>query len=486
MIQQMTDTSLPPAYLFKKEPIVIPMSDPWANDKLGRKEIAAQLSKILISVRQPMVMSLSARYGMGKSTFIDCWRQQLKNENIRSIKFNAWETDFSGDAFSAFISAFQNEFKADVEVKNKLKFFSKNVGLSLLKSTPNLLAKIAVKKATGESIDAFLESMETNDDELSEVFGDAVSAMFEGHAEATKAIGEFRNNFEEFIAEECNGRLVVFIDELDRCKPKYAVEVLESIKHLFSVKGAVFILGIDRSQLLNSISGVYGIKLDSEGYIRKFIDWDFKLPEPSYDKFINFLHSDIFDFESLYKFNTGTHFLRGKDSFITVFSEVAAAFKIPLREIEQICTQLFLILNDGGAEDYDILPIICVLLLRHIYPDEYTEIINENLTNIYSSGKVQKFVERVYRNVEEEKQNGRNSKVAAFLILRACSIQSDDSAKARVPVSPELVSKISEQAFGDKSTKRFMSYIVSEKFWSANEHSDIQNALRITAKLPSV
>ena len=84
-----------------------------------------------------------------------------------------------------------------------------------------------------------------------------------------------------------NRPLIVMIDELDRCRPSYAVELLEIAKHLFSVDHIVFVLAVNRSQLAHSIRAVYGSGFDAEGYLRRFFDADFQLPAPSRDKFID-------------------------------------------------------------------------------------------------------------------------------------------------------------------------------------------------------
>ena len=74
--------------------------------------------------------------------------------------------------------------------------------------------------------------------------------------------------------------MVVIIDELDRCRPLFAIEVLEKAKHLFNVGNVVFVIGIDREQLGHSIRTVYGAGMDPEGYLRRFIDMNFNLPNP--------------------------------------------------------------------------------------------------------------------------------------------------------------------------------------------------------------
>ena len=80
--------------------------------------------------------------------------------------------------------------------------------------------------------------------------------------------------------------MIVVIDELDRCRPSYAVELLEIAKHLFAVDHIVFVMAVNRSELAHSIKSLYGNDFDAQGYLRRFLDVDFRLPAPDRDKFI--------------------------------------------------------------------------------------------------------------------------------------------------------------------------------------------------------
>ena len=72
--------------------------------------------------------------------------------------------------------------------------------------------------------------------------------------------------------------VVVVIDELDRCRPLYAIELLEAAKHLFSVENIVFVLAINLRELGHSIKAVYGSDFDSHEYLERFIDIAIPLP----------------------------------------------------------------------------------------------------------------------------------------------------------------------------------------------------------------
>lgn len=87
---------------------------------------------------------------------------------------------------------------------------------------------------------------------------------------------------------EANGNrpLMVMIDELDRCRPSYAVEFLEVAKHMFSVDRIVFVLAVNSDQLAHSVRALYGHDFDAEGYLRRFFDVDFRMPEPDRQAFI--------------------------------------------------------------------------------------------------------------------------------------------------------------------------------------------------------
>nr|WP_279380268.1 P-loop NTPase fold protein [Sphingosinicella soli] len=68
---------------------------------------------------------------------------------------------------------------------------------------------------------------------------------------------------------------------MDRCRPTYAVKLLEEIKHLFDVSGIVFILALHGEQLGHSVSGAYGAGFDGRAYLRRFIDREYRLAQPN-------------------------------------------------------------------------------------------------------------------------------------------------------------------------------------------------------------
>src|SRR5687768_17042097 len=88
--------------LFPPEPEV-PAGDPFAHDRLRRKDEAEQLTTLVEHAPTPLVLSLDAEWGTGKTTFVRMWRQLLEDSSHKTIYFNAWETDFIADPLVALV-----------------------------------------------------------------------------------------------------------------------------------------------------------------------------------------------------------------------------------------------------------------------------------------------------------------------------------------------------------------------------------------------
>lgn len=128
-----------------------------------------------------------------------------------------------------------------------------------------------------------------------------MEAQIQAYTTKKNSIKEFKDSLEKYVAESTDDRPVVFIiDEMDRCRPNYAVELLEQVKHLFNVKGIVFVLSIDKVQLGHAIRGVYGNdNINSDEYLRRFIDVEYSLPRPEKMAFINYLYG-FFRFDEFF------------------------------------------------------------------------------------------------------------------------------------------------------------------------------------------
>jgi len=259
--------------------------DPWEDDKLNRKEEAENLTNLIssISSTQPFVLSINSPWGRGKTTFVKMWHQDLINKKYPCIYFSAWESDFEEDPLVALLGELEASITTlvkDVDDKNRKKKLGEKLEDIIKKADP-FIAKGLVKKFTSS-------------DEASEFTEKYVKNLIGTYEEQKNSLDEIRDTLKELIKilnEEREDKLPLyfFIDELDRCRPTYAIELLERVKHLFNVPGIVFVLSIDIEQLSQSVKTIYGTGMDTDGYLRRFIDLEYNLKEPDPGKFCDFL-----------------------------------------------------------------------------------------------------------------------------------------------------------------------------------------------------
>jgi hypothetical protein len=248
------------------------------EDLLELSEFAERLEKF-IEVEQnfvqgSLVLALNSRFGFGKTTFLNMWKNKLDcsddQDKTLVISLNAWESDYFGDPLFAIISSLVDSLNGGSDSAKTLVDAAKTVGWF----TTAIGGQIA-KKFTGiDAIAAGEFAEKKTPSEASEILLADAFSIFQGRKQA---MIHLQKSIKDFVADS-GGRVLFLVDELDRCRPDYAISYLETIKHIFDVHGAVFILAADRHQLENSAKTAFGPDLDFEEYYRKFIHREVTLP----------------------------------------------------------------------------------------------------------------------------------------------------------------------------------------------------------------
>lgn len=346
---------------------------PWENDCLNRKDDAQGIQKYLDYKYQSsvddkgFVLALNGSWGSGKTFLLTQWYEQAKQDKRAVIFFDAWKNDFSKEPFLAFISeldvALNSYFDSlgwEVSISRKLKEkwdAVKGPGAKVLFSA-------GLKLGIGMSLDAFKALSNGEDFDLEnsvaengkEAAAEASKNLKKIFAESLKkqkshmqAMQLFKVKLQELVRalEEVEGiqlPLMIFIDELDRCRPTYAIELLEVIKHLFGVPGVYFVIGTNVTQLSHSVKAVYGEGFDGIAYLRRFFDQQYVLAEPSRDQFALELVSKIqLPNLNALKIERGHFMVPGRFEEVSnvnivafIFSEFSSAFKLSLRDMLQV------------------------------------------------------------------------------------------------------------------------------------------------------
>lgn len=264
--------------------IDVPEDDPFKNDLLGRKESVEVLTHLVGSLEGPCVLAVDAAWGSGKTTFLRIWAQYLRNQGFGVVEFNAWETDFAGDPFVSLSTELTEGLRAykDETLATKIDDTRKVAAEVIRRATPGLIRLLT---AGILDVNPLLEK------ELGQALASDAEKRLSEYEETQKSVKKFRRVLQDMAGTVSKSSgdqpLIVVIDELDRCRPSYAVELLEVAKHLFSVDHIVFVLAVNRSELAHSIKALYGGDFDAAGYLRRFFDVDFRLPDPERKAFIN-------------------------------------------------------------------------------------------------------------------------------------------------------------------------------------------------------
>ncbi|MCX2717397.1 P-loop NTPase fold protein [Helicobacter sp. MIT 21-1697] len=200
--------------------------------------------------------------------------------------------------------------------------------------------------------------------ELSRVLvEDSAKVLIEHYSQEKKCLEQLKENLTkvfELVGAKEKQPFIIFIDEIDRCRPTYAIEMLENIKHLFGIPHLVFVISIDKVQLSQSIQAIYG-QIDTENYLRRFFDLEFILPNPSPQRFCEYLQEQL--------------------GIQTNLAHIFIADNFTLRELQKILPQIKLLeiqqLQDNNQESiFDIRHAIFILLVKIYRPDLYFQLPN--------------------------------------------------------------------------------------------------------------
>jgi hypothetical protein len=341
--------------------------NPFLKCKLGREKYAHILTDIITNYEDGFVLAINNEWGTGKTTFVKMWQQLLTNKGFQTLYFNAWESDFEDNPMIALMAEFKSLTgkKSNKNLKSLLEKGSKVIknlapqGVKILAEV-NGITKIIAELAENATKGA------------TEILEDEIKKYNNKKA----GIKDFTKTLEKFV-ESIEGKkpIIFIIDELDRCRPNYAVLLLEQIKHLFTVPGIVFVLAIDKEQLGHAMRGVYGSeKLNADEYLRRFIDLEYNIPQPNTKDFVLYLY-DYFKFDEKLFQEGRQSYNDFRDENVAILNFAVLLFEeknITLRQQEKIFAHGRIALSSLKWNQY-LLPGLFIFLvyLKHLHQNTY-------------------------------------------------------------------------------------------------------------------
>ena len=250
--------------VIKPQETQVPDGDPWSDDRLDRSGTAEELTR-LIKNEHSISISLSGGWGTGKTYLLQRWAKDLQDRGARVAYVNAWESDFSHDPIIPITSTIVGAMK-DTRFSRVARALTREAKEFVLTNAEGL-----IKRYTGFRI-PIKSWIKRKDLTQADPYQAKLATMEKLRKALSKLAQEAR--------KDTGYPLVVIIDELDRCRPDYAVELLERVKHVLTVENTAFIFGINRQALGETIGHRFGIS-DIDGYLAKFFDVDAPLPRPA-------------------------------------------------------------------------------------------------------------------------------------------------------------------------------------------------------------
>ncbi len=251
-------------------------------DLLDRDEFIENVVKIvnqLSDINRGCCFAIEGGWGVGKTFVIEEIEERLKviqSEETNCDRYfvfhyNCWQHDYYEEPAVAIISAMLASIKDDEALLSKDIDNTIKAGYELAKEKIKEIAGLYIENKIGINLISLADEIKDNKDETEDAENE-FDVMFN----FSQTIEKVRKKLQEIAAERT---IVLFVDELDRCIPQYAIKVLERLHHIFyGLDNVVVIMAIDRKQLEHSVEEMFGVRkdeasIDIEKYLKKFIDF---------------------------------------------------------------------------------------------------------------------------------------------------------------------------------------------------------------------
>lgn len=210
---------------------------------------------------------------------------------------------------------------------------------------------------------------------MAEFVGKSLSDAVDSYTAEKKLINSFRINLSSALSaidiDEQQRKLIIIVDELDRCKPTYAIQLLERVKHLFDLENVIFIVALDKQQLGISLGAVYGAGIDANEYLRRFFDLEYSLSSVDPAEFTKCLY-ERFGFDEFFASRTNLKLRYEKQELIDSFNAFSKVFNLSLRAREQCFSRIriALLMTEDNHYLYPVL-VSTLSILKIVHPQMY-------------------------------------------------------------------------------------------------------------------
>lgn len=393
-------------------------------DLLNREEFVGNVIKIvnqLSDIKRGSCFAIEGGWGVGKTFVIEEIEERLKvilaeetnSDRYFVFHYNCWQQDYYEEPAVAIISAMLASIRDDEVLVNEEAERIIKAGYEFVGEELKKIAGLYIENKIGINLISWAEDIKNNK-EIKQKAENDFDEMFN----FSQTIEQVRKKLQE-IAEERT--IVLFVDELDRCIPQYAIKVLERLHHIFyGLDNVVVIMAIDRKQLEHSVEEMFGARkdessIDIERYLKKFIDFSVVLDNGTINESYREKYKVYFD-----KFVIGNE--QDAEEITNILSKLFATIDIRRQEklIEKANMVHSLVCNEKVDVSvlvfevlYEILKLWKIGDLQYVATINDSHYINlEQQMGTYKIDTLKAFGEKAYDNVKTAYGMERIVKVA--------------------------------------------------------------------------
>lgn len=322
------------------------------QDKIGRQDIVDKICGLVDSLKkdQNFCLSINGAWGSGKSFVLQMIEEQLSNKlEYIIVKYDAWKNNFYSDPLIAMLycilDTLENTAKAkDIRVQNVLLDVAKEVGSAVVATVAekNKVAGFIVSAINKikSIIQQYKKSAFTNNQALDD---------FKSYASfLNQTIQQLNEITSQEVYEGKQTKLIVLVDEIDRCLPNEQLVVLERLHHLFDIENCAVIVAMNQQCVSKTVQSLYGT--DGQEYLRKFFNLTFKLDTSASIYFESLLKDFVSIFDKLEKPHAEQE-LPTKLAYQCLLNGTENLLdKIDNREVSRLYDSLLNVCNDFGWE----------------------------------------------------------------------------------------------------------------------------------------
>jgi hypothetical protein len=228
---------------------------PSKNPALGFGQVAEALKGIIEGSRPQFAIGIFGTWGSGKTTLMRAIEARLDPTRTISVQFSAWRYEREPQLIVPLLDTVREALITWAEKNKTFEQSAMKTAVTVGKAMYSLLAGVSFKLGVPNALELSFDANEALDQ--AKKFSDEEKAARTSRSFYHATFKALQETFSEFVGPTSGRRIVVFVDDLDRCLPQGALEVLEAMKLFFDLEGFVFVVGLDQAVVERSIDLKY-------------------------------------------------------------------------------------------------------------------------------------------------------------------------------------------------------------------------------------